>query len=135
MKQELRASALFYQYISQTKGDSLEVTQKEWREAKRWIMLEKNRPHMAFVRDFCLLTGNACSGGNFVLTVKVDGTVQPCPFLNDLPLGNIHDTDLWTIWRDRYAQPDLVQFKSTPQECQTCSYRSVCGGGCRASIG
>jgi len=88
---------------------------------------------MKYIRDFYMLTGNACSGGNYVLTVKVDGSVQPCPFINNLALGNIKNEDIWTIYKNRYNNTRLKEFKSTPEKCKECTYNSVCGGGCKAA--
>ena len=131
-KERLGAHALFYQYIPQTKDDPLAIEPEEWRMVKHWVLSEKNARHKEFVRLFYMLTGNACSGGNFVLTVKADGTVQPCPFVHDVTLGNIDDHDIWTIYKNRFQCRDFQEFKRVPPECEACSYQSVCGGGCRA---
>jgi len=130
--QELHAHPLYYQYVPQRKDDPLMIDPVMWREIKHWVLYEKTPEHRDFVRDFYMLTGCACSGGNFVFTVKVDGTVQPCPFIQDIPLGNVLEDDFWTIFTRRYAQPLLRTFKSLPEECTGCSYASVCGGGCKA---
>lgn len=132
VKEELGSHALFYRYIPQSADDPLMITPDVWKEIKRWVLLEKNLPHSLFLRRFFMLTGNSCSGGNFVFTVKVDGTVQPCPFMSDLPLGNIGEEDIWTIFRNRYRDTSLLELKGLPEKCRSCSYRSVCGGGCRA---
>lgn len=128
----LRASALFYQYIPRSSDDDLTIGPEEWRRAKRWIM-NHDSEHWEFVRRFFMLTGNSCSGGNFVLTVKADGSVQPCPFVDDVPMGSIYDEDIWTIYRKRFRNRLLREFKSLPPECRVCSHHSVCGGGCRAA--
>jgi len=132
VRSELGCRPIFYQYVPQRPDDPLLMDSEEWRRIKHWALAEKNPGHMDFVRHFYMLTGNACSGGNFVLTVKADGSVQPCPFVNDLPLGNIHDADIWEIYRRRYRHPNYVAFKTPPAECAPCVYLSVCGGGCRA---
>ena len=132
VKEELDAHSLFYQYIPQKKNDPLMIPPAEWHEIKRWILLEENPEHARFVRDFYMISGNACSGGNFVFTVKVDGSVQPCPFIDNMPLGNIHNATIWKIFRNRFANRNLVTFKMTPQECNECAYASICGGGCKA---
>lgn len=129
---ELGVHSLFYQYVPLEKYDSLSINPVEWNRIKHWILYEKNARHMEFVRDFYMLTGNACSGGNFVLTVKADGSVQPCPFINNLSFGNIREHDIWTIYRNRFKNTALRQFKSVPPQCRECSYKSVCGGGCKA---
>jgi radical SAM protein with 4Fe4S-binding SPASM domain len=131
-KDDLHAHALYYQYIPQRPDDPLRIEPVVWQRAKHWVLAERNPGHSEFVRKFFMLTGNACSGGNFVLTVKADGRVQPCPFISDLPLGSIHDRDIWSIYRNRYRGTDLFRLKSLPVECRPCSHRSVCAGGCRA---
>ena len=131
VKEELHSKPLFYQYIPVRKDDPLCISQNDWYEIKSWI-LNQTSEHSAFVRDFYMLTGNACSGGNFVLTVKVDGSVQPCPFISNLEIGNISDTDIWTIYKNRFDSSGLKSFKILPDECRSCTYASVCGGGCRA---
>ncbi len=132
VRDTLRASALFYQYIPRSEDDGLNISREEWRQAKRWVQ-GRDAEHWDFVRRFDMLTGNSCSGGNFVLTVKADGSVQPCPFVDDVPMGSIYEDDIWTIYRRRFSDPRLVEFKTLPPECRTCSHRSVCGGGCRAA--
>jgi len=132
VKGRLRASALFYQYIPRSTDDDLNIEPEDWRRVKRWLMA-RNTSHWDFVRRFFMLTGNSCSGGNFVLTVKADGSVQPCPFVDDVPLGSIHDDDIWSIYKRRFSNRGWREFKSLPLECRDCSHRSVCGGGCRAS--
>ncbi len=132
VRSRLRANPLFYQYIPVSGDDELNIRPEDWRRVKGWIM-DRTTEHWDFVRSFYMLTGNSCSGGNFVLTVKADGSVQPCPFVDDVPMGNIHRDDIWTIYRRRFRNPLLRAFKTLPIECQDCSLRSVCGGGCRAS--
>jgi AdoMet-dependent heme synthase len=132
VRKDLKCRPIFYQYIPQRPGDPLLMDNEEWRRIRHWALAEKNPGHMGFVRHFYMLTGNACSGGNFVLTVKADGSVQPCPFVSDLPLGNVHESDIWAIYRQRCRQPNYIEFKTPPAECAPCSYLSVCGGGCRA---
>jgi radical SAM protein with 4Fe4S-binding SPASM domain len=132
VKSRLRASPLFYQYIPRSSDDELIIRPEKWRGAKRWIM-GRDAEHWEFVRRFFMLTGNSCSGGNFVLTVKADGSVQPCPFVDDVPMGSIYDEDIWTIYRKRFRNRHLREFKKLPPECLACSHQSVCGGGCRAA--
>jgi radical SAM protein with 4Fe4S-binding SPASM domain len=132
VKGELKVDPLFYQYIPQKKEDPLMIPPAEWHTIKHWILLEKNREHADFVTRFYMLTGNACSGGNFVFTIKADGSVQPCPFISDLALGNIYESDIWEILQNRFDHRHLTEFKRVPAACQDCTYKSVCGGGCKA---
>ena len=130
--EELGVHSLFYQYVPQCKNDPLSIDIHIWNKIKHWVLYDKNNYHMKYIRDFYMLSGNACSGGNYVLTVKADGSVQPCPFIDNLSLGNIRNEDIWTIYRNRYKNTRLKEFKSTPEDCKECTYKSVCGGGCKA---
>lgn len=132
VKNDIHAHALFYQYIPQQKDDPLMIDPLQWHKIKQWVLAEKNRSHMEFVRNFCMLTGSACSGGNFVLTVKADGIIQPCPFINDIPMGNIYNQDIWAVYANRFRASGVSAFKKLPRECSSCGLKSVCGGGCRA---
>ncbi|GAB4179713.1 MAG: radical SAM protein [Calditrichia bacterium] len=132
VKNQLMVDPLFYQYIPQRKNDPLLIDSHDWDKIKHWVLVEKNPEHAEFVRKFYMLTGNACSGGNFVFTVKADGSVQPCPFLTEIPLGNIYQESIWKIYKHRFRSGELKNFKSLPPECTDCGYKSVCFGGCRA---
>ena len=133
VREELGVRATFFQYVPRTAEDPLVIDRQDWSGIKHWVLAEQNPEHMHRVRHFCLLTGNACSGGNFVLTVKADGSVQPCPFVADLPLGNLQQRDIWSIYTARVHHPGWQEFKCLPVECEPCGYRNVCGGGCRAA--
>ena len=132
VKDRLRASALFYQYIPRSRDDELNITPEDWGRVKRWLAA-RDSGHWDFVRRFDMLSGNSCSGGNFVLTVKADGSVQPCPFVDDVPMGSITEEDIWSIYKRRFRDERFREFKRLPPECGECSHRSVCGGGCRAA--
>ncbi len=132
LARQLGIHALFFPYVPQRPADPLAVSPAAWHRVKHWALAEANPEHGAFVRDFFMLTGSACSGGNFVLTVKADGTVQPCPFVDDLPLGSLGDEGIWQIYARRFDNAALCEFKRTPDECAACSHASVCAGGCRA---
>ena len=132
VKETLGAHAVFYQYIPQEKDDPLVPDKQQWAQVKRWILCEMNPDHARFVGSFCTLAGTACSGGYFVFTVKVDGTVTPCPFISDIPLGNIKKRSIWQIVRGRFAVERFVEFQALPGECRSCSYADICNGGCKA---
>ena len=131
-REALGAHALFYQYIPQEKDDPLVPDSAAWAEVKRWVLYEKCPAHARFVRNFCTLSGSACSGGNFVYTVKVNGTVTPCPFISDIILGNIQQQSIWEIVQNRFRVKKFREFLSLPNECQECNYADVCNGGCKA---
>jgi len=132
VKETLGGHAVFYQYIPQRKDDPLVPDREKWEEVKRFILCETNPGHARFVREFCTLAGTACSGGYFVFTVKVDGTVTPCPFIADIRLGNIKEQSIWQIMRRRFDAEGFVEFQSLPAECRGCTYADICNGGCKA---
>lgn len=132
VKEGLGAHALFYQYIPQRRNDPLIPDKTRWAEVKRWVLCEMNPQHAGFFRNFCTLSGSSCSGGYFVFTVKVDGSVTPCPFISDIPLGNINRKSIWEIMRARFAVEEFVEFQSLPPECRACTYADICNGGCKA---
>jgi len=132
VKGNLGAHALFYQYIPQQKNDPLIPDKTRWAEIKHWILCDANSEHARFVRNFCTLAGTSCSGGDFVFTIKVDGTVTPCPFIADIALGNIKEDSVWKIIRDRFTNDRFIEFRSLPDECRGCTYANVCNGGCKA---
>ncbi len=132
VKETLGTHAIFYQYIPQAKDDLLVPDKERWADVKRWILCEMNPDHARFVRSFCTLAGTACSGGYFVFTVKVNGTVTPCPFISDIPLGNIKEQSIWQIMRDRFAVERFVELQSLPSDCRSCTHADICNGGCKA---
>jgi radical SAM protein with 4Fe4S-binding SPASM domain len=77
-----------------------------------------------------------CSAGNDTLSIGADGTVYPCPFLRDFPLGNILKKPLNQIWQ---TAPTLNLLRNLKKEqiegkCKTCEYApGICRGGCRAA--
>ncbi|HHR84840.1 MAG TPA: radical SAM protein, partial [Candidatus Acetothermia bacterium] len=132
VKGTLGAHTLFYQYIPQRIDDPLIPDRRRWAKIKHWILCEANSEHARFVRNFCTLAGTSCSGGDFVFTVKVDGTLTPCPFISDIRLGNIKEDSIWKIIASRFANDHFIEFRSLPDECRSCTYADVCNGGCKA---
>jgi radical SAM protein with 4Fe4S-binding SPASM domain len=79
-------------------------------------------------------TQGGCSAGDKVLYLDNDGTVYPCQFLRDEPLGNVLDRRLSDIWSDKSNR--LIGMLRNKREhlsgrCGSCSYKEMCGG-CRA---
>jgi len=128
----LAAHALFYPYIPQHNPDPLALAPERWAAAKHYVLYHASPAHARFFRNFCVLAGSACSGGRFVYTVKVDGTVSPCPFIDDLPLGNLSARSIWQIVVDRFENEPFLAFESLPETCTGCAYAVVCNGGCKA---
>jgi radical SAM protein with 4Fe4S-binding SPASM domain len=78
-----------------------------------------------------------CSAGQTNLVISPDGTVYPCPYLTDFPLGNILKDPLEAIWHDNFGI--LGKFRNIFQndlkgKCSDCKFiPSNCNGGCRAA--
>ena len=71
-----------------------------------------------------------CEGGQALASVKVDGRVAPCSFVESTALdasalvsGHEHDPEL-AAWRDFQAK--------APEPCASCALAHVCKGGCKA---
>lgn len=77
-----------------------------------------------------------CSAGLDTLCIGADGTVYPCHLLRDMPLGNIQDTSLKSLWKDPPALRELrdLQKKDMKEPCRSCRFAPYpCVGGCRAA--
>ena len=80
--------------------------------------------------------GIACSAGHNTLNIAADGTIYPCPFLNEFPLGRVGTDSLLSVWQN---SPVLRQLRSMttdqlPKDCQRCALLpGECNGGCRAA--
>lgn len=80
--------------------------------------------------------GMVCSAGYDTLSIGADGTVYPCPFLQEFPLGNLRHESLRNIWLNSKVLRTLRTLKKKDMcaECKSCSYASsLCSGGCRAA--
>ncbi len=77
-----------------------------------------------------------CSVGQDTLCIGAEGTVYPCHFLHDFPLGNLMDNDLKPIWNKSHVLQSLRNMKKQDMsgECRHCTYApDLCNGGCRAA--
>lgn len=78
-------------------------------------------------RDF---TGNRmCSAGKSTCTIGFDGEVRPCSHASQI-YGNVQENgSLAGSWRN--LQPWRT-IQLIPTECDRCSVRNICRGGCRS---
>lgn len=77
-----------------------------------------------------------CAAGHDTLCVGADGTVYPCHFLHDFPLGKLPRDRVESIWRRSPALEELRSLRKQDMagDCGVCEYAaSVCRGGCRAA--
>jgi radical SAM protein with 4Fe4S-binding SPASM domain len=77
-----------------------------------------------------------CSAGTRVADIDAQGNVYPCQFARspEFRVGNVRDRPFSRIWADT-GNPVLARFRDKQARfggrCGICSYRDLCGGGCR----
>ncbi|MFX0104355.1 MAG: radical SAM protein [Candidatus Hodarchaeota archaeon] len=77
-----------------------------------------------------------CSAGYNTLNIGADGSVYPCPFLHDFPIGNILDHSLKNLWEEAAVIKTLRNLRKQDfhEPCRSCDYSpEFCRGGCRAA--
>lgn len=132
IENDLKASAIFTKYIPNSDDSPFTLTSKEWRTFKHWLKNGKKADHMKEVEDFFSLTGS-CPSGNYIVAVKVDGTVQPCPFATGITLGTIPNQSILEIYKNRFSVESFANLKKIPNKCEPCVLKHLCGGGCRSA--
>jgi radical SAM protein with 4Fe4S-binding SPASM domain len=128
---ERGGGALFFPYVPQRRDDALTIADPTaLRRTLSFIIRASYVYRSALLRSLgegCKL----CRAFTQTVTVLADGTVTPCPFLA-LGIGNIRQAPLHEILVASHGHPQLADLLADPEECQGCSIRGVCGGGCRA---
>jgi len=77
-----------------------------------------------------------CSAGTRVANIDAQGNVYPCQFARspEFLIGNIRDRPFSELWSDS-TNPVLSRFREKQARfggrCGICTYRDLCGGGCR----
>lgn len=87
-------------------------------------------PSISGLSDLANFIGG-CGAGRIYCALQPDGTITPCVFIPQLPLGNIREKSFSEIWENT---PILKAFRSKDilqANCGKCPYRYICGG-CRA---
>jgi radical SAM protein with 4Fe4S-binding SPASM domain len=99
-------------------------------------MERDNSPDLAAARDLLTSLNGGCSAGDRVANVDAKGNVYPCQFARapEFLVGNIRDRPFSLLWNDA-DNPVLSRFRTKPivvgGKCGSCTYLSLCGGGCR----
>jgi len=99
--------------------------------------MEQDRSEdLADARGLLASLKGGCSAGTRVANIDARGNVFPCQFARspEFLVGNIRDRPFSGIWADT-ANPVLARFREKEARfggrCRACSYRELCGGGCR----
>ena len=99
-------------------------------------MEEDGSPDIAEARELLQSLNGGCSAGTRVANIDSHGNVYPCQFARseNFLIGNIKNKPFSTIWGDT-THPVLSQFREKQARfggrCAGCTYRNLCGGGCR----
>ncbi len=93
-------------------------------------------PDAADARTLLQSTNGGCSAGLRVANIDPQGNVYPCQFARfpAFLVGNIREKPFSRLWQET-DNPVLSLFRADALPlsgvCGTCTYRTLCGGGCR----
>ncbi len=87
-------------------------------------------PPNKLLRQFLVAAKVGCHAGIHYFSLRPDGDVYPCPFLQ-LKAGNIREQNLTKIWYNSKIFKELRNRNLLKGKCRECLHRETCGG-CRA---
>lgn len=90
----------------------------------------ETRPPSKLLGQFLMDAPIGCHAGIHYLSLRPNGEVYPCPFLQ-ISAGNIRKQSLLEIWQSSIFLQKLRNRDLLKGKCGTCKYKYVCGG-CRA---
>jgi len=91
---------------------------------------------LADARELLESLKGGCSAGTRVANIDAQGTVYPCQFARspEFLVGNIRNRRFSELWSDG-SNSVLARFREKQARfggrCGMCTYRDLCGGGCR----
>lgn len=132
VRNQLKITPVFFLYVPQSKNDPLGLSGGVCRELKHEVLKEYRKEHCDSLENLIRSSGRLCMGGHFMVSIKNDGTVTPCPIIHDICLGNVKKDSIWDIFARASKSKEFLCFRKLPQECSNCSYKNICAGGCRA---
>ncbi|MEI7856551.1 MAG: radical SAM protein [Methanomicrobiales archaeon] len=99
--------------------------------------MEQDRSEdLADARELLESLKGGCSAGTRVANIDAQGNVYPCQFARspEFIVGNVRNRPFSSIWSDT-SNAVLVRFRDKQAlfggRCRACTYRDLCGGGCR----
>lgn len=132
VRDQLKITPLFYQYVPQNQDDPLMPPLEKWYEVKHKVLCDYRPQHFQYIKEIVTFCGRVCLGGYYAISIKADGSVTPCPFMYDISIGNVFKENIWDIFAKRYNCSEFREFMELPDDCVKCSYKDFCGGGCKA---
>lgn len=65
--------------------------------------------------------------------IEADGSVYPCDFyvLDEYRMGYIQERSLRELFEQEMSKEFLCERPQLPEKCHSCSFRQMCGGGCK----
>jgi len=87
-------------------------------------------PPNKLLRQFLVAAKVGCHAGIHYFSLRPDGDVYPCPFLQ-ISAGNIREQNLTKIWYTSKIFKELRNRNLLKGKCRECMHRDTCGG-CRA---
>lgn len=125
-------------YIPRNAKDLLLLSPENYEKTIKWLLDLKNKNsgklEIIVAREFDLINDNLdyndqqCFGGKSFFSIKSNGDVTPCSYLDSPICGNIVEQSIETIWN----HPEMVAFSKDIFD-RTCKYSLKCRGGCKAA--
>ena len=85
--------------------------------------------HNPPIESFEEATRYGCEAGNVLLSMRSDGLVSACAFLDNGPSVSVFDLKA-TLQKPGCFEKIRNWTKSAPQPCKSCKYLNICKGGC-----
>ncbi len=123
-------------YIPYGIEDKLMLTKKEYKAAIESILKlkgETKEPEIIVAREFDLIRDKKdyndmqCFGGKSFFSLKANGNVTPCSYIDNIICGNILRDRIEDIWNNIR----MVEF-SRDHHDTGCEFAEKCKGGCKA---
>ncbi|MBU0666867.1 MAG: radical SAM protein [Nanoarchaeota archaeon] len=124
-------------YIPKDLFDNLLISKKDYETTINKLLEMKNNyaesPEIIVAREFNLIktpkdyNDMQCFGGKSFFSLKPNGMVTPCSYIDNIDCGNIKTLSVGEIWNN----PKIVEFS---EDCydKNCLFGDKCFGGCKA---
>lgn len=86
---------------------------------------------MVPLQDYSMLEARkSCGAGKSIISISANGNVYPCHMMHtkEVIMGNVLETPLKEILERENKVPSVDEIC----ECENCSVKNLCGGGCKA---